>query len=141
MTTRVVRIKRQNGKIIQDCDVYIGRAINMGGWRLSQSKWYNPFSVKEYGREECLRKYREYILSRPDLLSSLSELEGKTLGCWCKPDKCHGDVLVELLNEKTTLDPKERPIDVLEELRNLKNKTNAILAEIETLIEIATKLS
>ena len=24
-------------------------------------------------------------------------LKGKKLGCWCKPECCHGDVLVELL--------------------------------------------
>lgn len=33
------------------------------------------------------------------LMKSLPELKGKTLGCWCKPYPCHGDVLVELLNE------------------------------------------
>ena len=27
------------------------------------------------------------------------ELKGKTLGCFCKPKSCHGDVLVELANE------------------------------------------
>lgn len=25
------------------------------------------------------------------------ELEGKNLGCWCKPEACHGDILVELI--------------------------------------------
>ncbi|MBA3285144.1 MAG: DUF4326 domain-containing protein, partial [Nitrosopumilus sp.] len=24
------------------------------------------------------------------------ELRGKTLGCWCRPDACHGDLLAEL---------------------------------------------
>ena len=31
--------------------------------------------------------------------NDLEELEGKTLGCWCKPKTCHGDVLVELVND------------------------------------------
>jgi hypothetical protein len=26
-----------------------------------------------------------------------AELDGRTLGCWCKPLACHGDILVELL--------------------------------------------
>ena len=33
-------------------------------------------------------------------MNSLDELEGKTLGCFCKPEKCHGDVLLELLTQK-----------------------------------------
>lgn len=41
----IVHLKRSNGVVVQDCDVYIGRACNMGGWRLSQSKWYNPYTV------------------------------------------------------------------------------------------------
>ena len=31
---------------------------------------------------------------------SLNDLRDKTLGCFCKPRACHGDVLVRLLNEK-----------------------------------------
>jgi hypothetical protein len=29
------------------------------------------------------------------------ELKGKTLGCRCKPNTCHGDVLAELADEAT----------------------------------------
>ena len=43
--------------------------------------------------------YREKLLTSPLLLSQLHELKDKKLGCWCKPDKCHGDVLVELIDE------------------------------------------
>jgi hypothetical protein len=53
-------------------------------------------------REEAVAKYREYILGRPDLLACLCELKGKVLGCWCKykpTTACHGDILVELVNE------------------------------------------
>lgn len=96
---RVVRIRRQNGQIVQDCDVYIGRQCSMGGWYLPQSKWANPYSVKEYGREEALRLYREMIIRSPALLSALPELTGKRLGCWCSPQPCHGDILVELWKE------------------------------------------
>jgi hypothetical protein len=69
-------------------------------FQTKKSKWCNPFSVKKYGLDECLRLYREYILSNKKLLYELEELRGKTLGCWCKPDKCHEDVLIELLNKK-----------------------------------------
>lgn len=33
-------------------------------------------------------------ITKDDLL----KLNGKTLGCWCKPDACHGDILIELIN-------------------------------------------
>lgn len=68
-------------------DVYIGRP----------SKWGNPFRVGVDGtREEVVQKYREWVRSQP---LPFHELRGKTLGCWCHPQLCHGDVLVELANE------------------------------------------
>jgi hypothetical protein len=24
---------------------------------------------------------------------------GKNLGCWCKPEKCHGDILIKIIEE------------------------------------------
>jgi predicted glycosyltransferase involved in capsule biosynthesis len=69
-------------------DVYIGR----GG------KWGNPFVIgKDGNRDDVIRKYRVYLNSNVDLLSSLYELEGKVLGCYCKPLDCHGDVLIEFV--------------------------------------------
>jgi hypothetical protein len=63
------------------------------------SKWHNPFKEKEYHRlDDRLDMYKERIETDPQkydgktLLESLDELRGKTLGCWCKPDPCHGDV-------------------------------------------------
>lgn len=52
--TTVVRIRMERGKVVQDCDVYIGRACNMGGWRLRQSKWANPFTLKYVVLEYCI---------------------------------------------------------------------------------------
>ena len=59
------------------------------------SKWANPFAIGRNGaREEVIAKYKEYILNKPELLRQIPlELKGKTLGCWCKPKVCHGDVL------------------------------------------------
>lgn len=75
-------------------DVYIGRP----------SKWGNPFKIGIDGdREQVIEKYRKWLLSNPALLRCLSELKGKVLGCWCKPDACHGDVLVEYANSHDKL--------------------------------------
>lgn len=96
----VVRLKRKNGVIIQDCDIYIGRRMTMGGWNLPQSKWANPFKIKDFGTiEECLNEYEKYVRNNPNLIKSLHELQNKILGCWCKPNPCHGDILLKLLNE------------------------------------------
>ena len=70
-------------------DVYIGR----------NSKWGNPFKIGIDGtREDVIEQYREWIQTQSNLLNSLEELRGKTLGCFCKPKACHGDILVELLD-------------------------------------------
>ena len=80
-------------------DVYIGRP----------SKWGNPFThirddktSAEYivkDRNTAIDAYRDWITNGDGkhLLNDLHELKGKTLGCWCKPKACHGDVLVELV--------------------------------------------
>lgn len=91
-------------------DVYIGRP----------SKWGNPFAIGKDGtREEVIEKYKEWIISNPELLAQLPELDGKTLGCWCYPQKCHGEVLLELLEKtKTMSNEKQKPIGFL------RNKTS-----------------
>lgn len=77
-------------------DVYIGRACR--GWQAS--KWANPFKLptkpSEEQRAECLEKYAKWIVERPDLMAAIGELRGKTLGCWCAPKPCHGDILKAL---------------------------------------------
>ena len=34
-----------------------------------------------------------------ELMNQLPELKNKVLGCWCYPEKCHGDILFKLLKE------------------------------------------
>lgn len=80
-------------------DVYIGRP----------SKWGNPFRIGIDGtRTEVIRKYEEYVSNNVELLLALEELRGKRLGCWCvtapldharEHKQCHGEVLLELLDE------------------------------------------
>ena len=63
------------------------------------SKWQNPFQVKKYGLEQCLILYEKRIRDDPDLMDAIPELNGKELGCWCKPSACHGDILIKLFKE------------------------------------------
>lgn len=81
-------------------DVYIGRA--MPG--KAGSLFANPFKIGADGtREEVIEKYetwlRERLNEEPDLVEELLKLDGKILGCWCAPKKCHGDVIVKLIRE------------------------------------------
>ena len=78
-------------------DVYIGRAVPRRGYKAS--KWANPYKVGVDGtRDEVIDKYAEWLHAHPELLACLPELEGKVLGCWCAPERCHGDVLAEMVN-------------------------------------------
>ena len=96
MTTRVINCKGGREK---NYDVYIGNLIRFHPEKYPQSKWGNPYAkyLKKYGRDKVIQMYREYIINKPELLKLIPiELKDKTLGCWCKPLSCHGDVLVEL---------------------------------------------
>jgi len=79
--------------------LYIGRNMSFYVPGAVKSKWANPFSVKKYGLDQCLELYEEHVKNSPELMNDLHELDGKVLGCWCKPSKCHGDILVKLLNK------------------------------------------
>jgi len=70
-----------------DFDVYIGRP----------TKWGNPFIIgKDGNRKEVINKYRDWIMKNDKLLIDVKELKGKTLGCWCSPKECHGEILAKL---------------------------------------------
>jgi hypothetical protein len=100
----VICLKRtKKDGIIVNADVYIGRKLTMGGWNLQESIWHNPFTIKEYGLEECLKKYEKYIRGNNVLMNKIvHDLDGKTLGCFCKKkgnEPCHGDILIKIINE------------------------------------------
>jgi hypothetical protein len=70
--------------------VYIGRG----------SPWGNPFVIGADGtRDEVCDKYAESVLFNPDKVARIKrELRGKDLVCFCKPKRCHGDLLLEIAN-------------------------------------------
>jgi len=106
---RVKNIRPQYNDLCQwmadtDNNVYIGRGnvTFIDGQRFPErdSVWANPFVIGVDGtREDVISKYAEYIQRR--IASGevcLQSLCGKKrLGCWCHPEPCHGDVLVQLL--------------------------------------------
>ena len=97
-------------------NIYIGSNASKYAQRgAKDSKWANQFtcldwrvSKEEWLLEDLVKCYENYVRKNPMLMNSLHELEGKQLGCWCKPGPCHGDVLVQLYNEKFGEQPSEK---------------------------------
>lgn len=91
MQTKVVHCKKEK------YDIYIGRP----------SIWGNPFShlpntlarFKVGNRKDAILKYEAWIKTQPNIMKQIGQLRGKTLGCWCSPKSCHGDVLAKLAEE------------------------------------------
>jgi hypothetical protein len=87
--TRVVNLR------LEPYDVYIGRP---GHGR--DGYFGNPFRLRPgLERDVVLATYRAWFLRRveldPKFRRRVLALRGKTLGCFCKPAACHGDVIAE----------------------------------------------
>jgi len=72
--------------------IYIGRG----------SPWGNPYVIGVNGsRLEVIAKYRAYaermLKANPNWLKPLVDADG--LVCYCKPEKCHGDVIINLISK------------------------------------------
>lgn len=82
-------------------NIYIGRKrivfINNERYPEKDSLWCNPFKG-----EGAIDKFEKYIIDKiesENLYEELRFLKGKNLGCWCKPNACHGDILLKLINK------------------------------------------
>jgi hypothetical protein len=102
VTTRVVNLRKE------PFDVYIGRAGH------GQDGYFgNPYAVnhtcgrcgefhdKPLTTLFCFKAYfEERVATDPEFRARVLSLKGKTLGCFCKPKACHGDLIVEWLNKQ-----------------------------------------
>ena len=76
--------------------VYIGRG----------SPWGNHFVIgKDGDREEVIRRHAAHLealmMMHPGLRDYIKKnLAGKDLVCFCAPKACHGDLLLQIANEK-----------------------------------------
>lgn len=97
--TRVVNLKHEKYSI------YIGRHGNG-----QSSIWGNPYTIgmsipgvtTKATRKQVIEQYEKLMIDRINhdkgyWLTELKKLKGQTLGCFCKPRTCHGDVLVRLI--------------------------------------------
>jgi hypothetical protein len=97
--TRAVNIYREPH------DVYIGRPKGQSyRWIPLNNPYHglfgNPFEIRKDGtRDEVIAKFEAWLMTSPEAAEQrrrLPELRGKRLGCHCKPQACHGDVLARL---------------------------------------------
>lgn len=89
------------------------------GWRKPENtvvvarptKWGNPFSIAEYGRDHAIAAFRELMtdpmarahVGYPEPEEVVAEMAGRNLACWCPLDQpCHADVLLALANEESS---------------------------------------
>jgi len=108
---------KENGKPLRLIGISITRVINIKTEAEYQTEkstptyeyigrgsyWGNPYSMYEEGadREEVIRKYKydfDFEKFPNKEKSEVYKLAGKRLGCFCKPQACHGDVLADFLN-------------------------------------------
>ncbi len=90
-------------------DIYIGRGkCPRTG---EKSIWGNPYKIGEDGnRQEVIDKYEKYLcelLLQPEYQEEIKKLKGKTLGCWCKPLACHGDIIKKYVESEYRPKPKK----------------------------------
>jgi hypothetical protein len=93
MRTVVVNIYKEQ------FDAYIGRA-----GRGEDGYFGNPFRMENgTSREDTVEKFQRYFTARiekdVEFRRRVLALKGKRLGCFCKPQACHGDVIADWLNK------------------------------------------
>jgi hypothetical protein len=84
-------------------NVYVGRPgpfIEGKRYPSRASRFANPFHIgKDGDRQEVINKYRIWLdaqlRSGRITAEDLAALHGKRLGCWCAPEPCHAQVLLE----------------------------------------------
>ena len=98
---RIVNVKTYGGiaKAREAGVVYCGRPTCVG----------NPYThlngvkntVKVATRQEAIRKYKQWLWDKicrrdPAIIGFLNSLtENSILGCWCVPEPCHCEVLIQ----------------------------------------------
>ena len=73
--------------------VYVGRP----------TKWGNPYKMEDNwnDREAVVNMYKELLDMNDELANEArAELKGKDLVCYCAPQACHADVLLEIANRE-----------------------------------------
>lgn len=123
----MINLKGRKPQALKDGEIYCGRNMYMGGWKLPASKWANPYKVDRKSGitlDDVIKKFRAYLEGNKALMSSLHELQGKVLACWCKPAKCHCDVLAQMANELEKEKEEKEKAKEEEKVKEMEVKDN-----------------
>lgn len=98
--TKLINI-RDNPNWRKEGAVYIGRGSPFG----------NPFRFGRHrDREEAIESYGEYFHRKlrfdKEFLKEVNGLRDKTLACFCAPKPCHGQVIIDFLEDTHELQQK-----------------------------------
>ena len=87
---------------IRDCRKWPHQRVVMigrGGGSDGLGEWGNPFVMGIHGsRDVVVAKYRQWLWRKMAAVSfrlKVAALQGKVLACFCKPKRCHGDILAQ----------------------------------------------
>jgi hypothetical protein len=112
VNVRVAHIRPRHatlaGWVAEPGHVYIGRrgVVFIGGARFpaADSPFCNPYKItKTDTRDSVIDRFKAQAARRMEVdaayRAAVLGLRGKVLGCWCRPERCHGDAIVELIDE------------------------------------------
>jgi hypothetical protein len=86
--------------------LYIGRFVHHVKGAIN-SLLANQYSVKKYGRTTALAMYEQHCRATPLIMQLIASINQYTeLGCWCKPEACHGDIILKLYRERCITKPE-----------------------------------
>lgn len=80
--------------------IFIGSGIHKRVFYYPESKWANPYKLREHPREDCIILYTQYLY-KSGLINQIDELLNKNIGCFCDyNERCHTEILINLLRNK-----------------------------------------
>lgn len=102
-------------------DVYIGRPKAGEAWGFG-----NPFVVGVHApRGRAIDMFERWLLTgdsqgsihatserRIWIMKNIHSLKGKTLGCFCTPNPCHGEVLLKLIGHEFSVSEEPKKVEV-----------------------------
>ena len=86
----------------EDDYIYIGRPSEFGNPYSHSDKSQAKYVTET--RNEAIEMYRKHLEENPDiidkLIKELTESDYDKIGCWCSPKKCHGEILIEAIENR-----------------------------------------
>ena len=85
-----------------------------------------PLNPTEEDRINAVTKFKEYLTNpKNNLLGKLDSLRGKNLGCYCMPDLCHAEAIIEVgeLRRRSNIKGYASTPSSIQKFKNFLNKS------------------